>query len=226
MIDTPYRIWIAGICRAGHGRYSDERRVHDLTFALQATTTSSIRSQEHSAGGHCAARGVRGPNGAASRVAAQHSPAFRPWTPACRDGCDRAVQSGRRQGLSGGDPQPRPVVFLETNALAALTCPSSPISCFRRQARTVRPGKDVTCLILIGSESRGSAETPPRGDRAEVIDLAPCARSKRLPGLESWRDNDGWSRKAGRLCSISRNSDRRRSFDDRDAPVMRVTMRK
>ncbi len=121
----------------------------------------------------------RGPNGAASRVAAQHSQCYAswyahcpglkvvsPWSPADAKGLIKAAIR-----------DPNPVLILENEILYGTSGPV-PVSADYvvpiGKAKIVRPGKDVTITafsIMVGKALAAAEELAKQGIDAEVIDL-------------------------------------------------------
>jgi pyruvate dehydrogenase E1 component beta subunit len=178
----------------------------------------------------------RGPNGAASRVAAQHSQNYGPWYAAVPGLVVIApYDSADAKGLlKAAIRSEDPVVFLENELVygRSFDVPQIddhvlPIG----KARIVRPGKDVTLVsysIGVGVALEAAETLAGDGIDAEVIDLrtlrpldtgtvlASLARTNRLVVVE-----EGWP-----ACSISSEIMAvcmEQGFDDLDAPVLRVT---
>jgi pyruvate dehydrogenase E1 component beta subunit len=121
----------------------------------------------------------RGPNGAASRVGAQHSQCYAswyahcpglkvvsPWSPADAKGLIKAAIR-----------DPNPVLILENEILYGTSGPV-PVSADYvvpiGKAKIVRPGKDVTITafsIMVGKALAAAEELAKIGIDAEVIDL-------------------------------------------------------
>jgi pyruvate dehydrogenase E1 component beta subunit len=177
----------------------------------------------------------RGPNGAATRVAAQHSQNFGPWY-ASVPGLiviapyDAADAKGL---LKAAIRTEDPVVFLENELLygRSFDVPKLddhvlPIG----KARIVRPGTDVTIVsysIGVGVSLEAAETLAGEGIEAEVIDLRTLRPLDRKTVLKSLAKTnrvvvveEGWP-----TCSIASEimavcmED---GFDDLDAPVTRV----
>ncbi len=208
-----------------------------FNFALQAIDhiINSAAKTNYMSGGQMRCPVVfRGPNGAASRVGAQHSQNFAAWY-ASVPGLiviapyDAADAKGLLKSAIRCDD---PVVFLENELIYGRTfeVPDGDHIVPIGKARTMRPGKDVTIVSYsIGvALALDAAETlAGEGIDAEVIDLrtlrpldkpavlASLAKTNRLVVVE-----EGWP-----TCSIASEivalcmED---GFDDLDAPVMRV----
>jgi pyruvate dehydrogenase E1 component beta subunit len=178
----------------------------------------------------------RGPNGAASRVAAQHSQNFGPWY-ASVPGLiviapyDAADAKGLLKAAIRSED---PVVFLENELMygRSFDVPKLddwvlPIG----KARIVRPGKDVTIVsysIGVGVALEAAETLAGEGIDAEVIDLRTLRPLDKATVLESLKKTnrmvvveEGWP-----VCSISSEIvaiAMEEGFDDLDAPVIRVT---
>ncbi len=208
-----------------------------FNFALQAIDhiINSAAKTNYRSGGQMRCPVVfRGPNGAASRVGAQHSQNFAAWY-ASVPGLiviapyDAADAKGLLKSAIRCDD---PVVFLENELIYGRTfeVPDGDHIVPIGKARTMRPGKDVTIVSYsIGvALALDAAETlAGEGIDVEVIDLrtlrpldkpavlASLAKTNRLVVVE-----EGWP-----TCSIASEivalcmED---GFDDLDAPVMRV----
>jgi pyruvate dehydrogenase E1 component beta subunit len=179
---------------------------------------------------------TRGPNGAASRVGAQHSQNYAPWY-ASVPGLvviapyDAADAKGLLKAAIRSED---PVVFLENELLYGqhFDVPQGddwvlPIG----KARTMREGKDVTIVsysIGVGVALEAAETLAGQGIDAEVIDLRtlrPLDRQAVLTSLAKTNRlvvvEEGWP-----TCSISSEIIAicmEEGFDDLDAPVMRVT---
>ncbi len=209
-----------------------------FNFAMQAIDhiINSAAKTNYMSGGQMRCPIVfRGPNGAASRVAAQHSQNFGPWY-ASVPGLlviapyDAADAKGL---LKSAIRSPDPVVFLENELLYGRTfdVPEGEHLVPIGKARIFREGRDVTIVSYsIGVEVALNAadRLAEDGVEAEVIDLrtlrpldeaavlTSLAKTHRLVVVE-----EGWPR-----CSIASEIvaiAMEKGFDDLDAPVLRVT---
>ncbi|HEU0310100.1 MAG TPA: pyruvate dehydrogenase complex E1 component subunit beta, partial [Sphingomicrobium sp.] len=178
----------------------------------------------------------RGPNGAASRVGAQHSQNYGPWYASVPGLVVIApYDSADAKGLlKAAIRSEDPVVFLENELLYGqhfdvpqLEDYVLPIG----KARIMREGSDVTLVsysIGVGVALEAAGKLAAEGIDAEVIDLrtlrpldkqavlTSLAKTNRLVVVE-----EGWP-----ACSISSEIMAicmEEGFDDLDAPVMRVT---
>ncbi|MFQ3595254.1 MAG: pyruvate dehydrogenase complex E1 component subunit beta [Sphingomonadaceae bacterium] len=209
-----------------------------FNFAMQAIDhiVNSAAKTNYMSGGQMRCPIVfRGPNGAASRVAAQHSQNFGPWY-ASVPGLvviapyDAADAKGL---LKSAIRTIDPVVFLENELLygRSFEVPEGEHVVPIGKARLMREGRDVTLVSYsIGVEVALAAarELAGEGIEAEVLDLRTLrpldegavleslARTNRMVVVE-----EGWPRcsVASELLAIAME----KGFDDLDAPVLRVT---
>jgi pyruvate dehydrogenase E1 component beta subunit len=153
-----------------------------FNFAMQAIDQiiNSAAKTLYMSGGQIKAPIVfRGPNGAASRVAAQHSQDYAPWyghVPGLKVVApyDAADAKGL---LKAAIRDPNPVVFLEHEMLygTEFEVPQGidhvvPIG----KAKIRRPGKDVTIATysrMVGFALKAAEELAAEGIEAEVVDL-------------------------------------------------------
>ncbi|MCH4150527.1 MAG: pyruvate dehydrogenase complex E1 component subunit beta [Sphingobium sp.] len=210
-----------------------------FNFAMQAIDQiiNSAAKTNYMSGGQMRCPVVfRGPNGAASRVAAQHSQNYAPWYAAVPGliviaPYDAADAKGL---LKAAIRSPDPVVFLENELVygrsfdvPVLDDHVLPIG----KARIVRAGADVTLVsysIGVGIALEAAETLAAEGIDAEVIDLrtlrpldtgtvlASLKKTNRLVVVE-----EGWP-----VCSIASEIMAvcmEQGFDDLDAPVQRVT---
>jgi len=210
-----------------------------FNFAMQAIDhiINSAAKTNYMSGGQMRCPIVfRGPNGAASRVAAQHSQNFGPWYASVPGLVVIAPYSAAdaKGLLKAAIRTEDPVVFLENELLYGqhfdvpeLDDYVLPIG----KARIVRPGQDVTLVsysIGVGVALAAAEELMGQGINAEVIDLRTLRPLDKAAVLESLKRTnrmvvveEGWP-----TCSIASEivaicmED---GFDDLDAPVMRVT---
>jgi pyruvate dehydrogenase E1 component beta subunit len=177
----------------------------------------------------------RGPNGAASRVGAQHSQNYGPWY-ASVPGLiviapyDAADAKGL---LKAAIRSPDPVVFLENELLygQSFDVPEGDHVVPIGKARIMREGKHVTLVsysIGVGVALQAAETLAADGIEAEVIDLRtlrPLDRATVLASLKKTNRmvvvEEGWP-----TCSIASEImaiAMEEGFDDLDAPVLRVT---
>jgi len=240
VIDTPITEYgFAGIgAGAAMGGLRPIVEFMTFNFAMQAIDhiINSAAKTNYMSGGQMRCPIVfRGPNGAASRVAAQHSQNYGPWY-ASVPGLiviapyDSADAKGLLKAAIRCDD---PVVFLENELvygrsfeLAQLDDHVLPIG----KARIVREGSDVTIVsysIGVGLALEAADRLAEDGIDAEVVDLrtlrpldkdtvlASLAKTNRLVIAE-----EGWP-----TCSIASEITAicmEEGFDHLDAPVLRV----
>jgi pyruvate dehydrogenase E1 component beta subunit len=210
-----------------------------FNFAMQAIDhiINSAAKTRYMSGGQMACPIVfRGPNGAASRVAAQHSQDYAPWYGHVPGLIVIApwTAADAKGLLKAAIRDPNPVVFLEHELLYGKSFPVPelddhilPIG----KARVVRPGADVTIV----SYSRGmefsmeAAEAlSSEGIEAEVIDLRTIRPLDLETVLTSVRKTNRivTVEEAWRVCGIGAEiaaSVQEHAFEYLDAPVLRVT---
>ena len=241
VIDTPITEYgFAGIgAGAAMGGLKPIVEFMTFNFALQAIDhiINSAAKTNYMSGGQMRCPIVfRGPNGAASRVAAQHSQNFGPWY-ASVPGLiviapyDAADAKGLLRAAIRTDD---PVVFLENELLYGRTFEVPkldewvlPIG----QARIMRPGKDVTIVsysIGVGLALEAAEALAGEGIDAEVIDLRTLRPLDKAAVLKSLAKTnrmvvveEGWATcsLASEIAAICMEE----GFDDLDAPVLRVT---
>ncbi len=153
-----------------------------FNFAMQAIDQiiNSAAKTLYMSGGQMGCPIVfRGPNGAASRVAAQHSQDYASWYAHCPGLKVVAPYSAAdaKGLLRAAIRDPNPVVFLENEILYGQTfdCPTAddfilPIG----RARIERPGQHVTIVaysIMVGVALKAAETLAAQGIEAEVINL-------------------------------------------------------
>jgi pyruvate dehydrogenase E1 component beta subunit len=210
-----------------------------FNFAMQAIDhiVNSAAKTNYMSGGQMRCPVVfRGPNGAAARVAAQHSQNYGSWyahVPGLVVIAPYSAADGKGL-LKAAIRTDDPVVFLENELLYGqhfdvpqLDDYVLPIG----KARIVRPGKDVTIVsysIGVGVALEAAQELMGQGINAEVIDLRTLRPLDTATVLDSLRRTnrmvvveEGWP-----VCSIASEIIAvcmTEGFDDLDAPVLRVT---
>ncbi len=241
VIDTPITEYgFAGIgTGAAMGGLRPIVEFMTFNFAMQAIDhiINSAAKTNYMSGGQMRCPVVfRGPNGAASRVGAQHSQNFAPWY-ASVPGLvviapyDAADAKGL---LKAAIRSQDPVVFLENELLygRSFAAPPGgddalvPIG----KARTMRAGRDVTIVsysIGVGLALEAAEMLAAEGIEAEVLDLRTLRPLDTAAVLESLsRTNrlvvaeEGWP-----VCSIASEIVAlcmEQGFDHLDAPVLRV----
>ncbi len=240
VIDTPITEYgFAGIgSGAAMGGLKPIIEFMTFNFAMQAIdhVINSAAKTNYMSGGQMRCPIVfRGPNGAASRVGAQHSQNYAPWY-ASVPGLiviapfDAADAKGLLKAAIRSDD---PVVFLENELVYGRSFDVPDVEDWVLpigKARTVRAGTDVTIVtysIGVGLSLEAAETLAAEGIEAEVIDLRTLRPLDKAAVLESLaRTNrlviaeEGWP-----VCSIASEiiaicmED---GFDDLDAPVMRV----
>ena len=240
VIDTPITEYgFAGLgAGAAMGGLKPVIEFMTFNFAMQAIDhiINSAAKTNYMSGGQMRCPIVfRGPNGAASRVGAQHSQNFAPWY-ASVPGLiviapyDAADAKGL---LKAAIRTEDPVVFLENELLygRSFDVPDLPDHVLPiGQARIMRPGKDVTVVsysIGVGLALEAADQLAGEGIDAEVVDLRtlrPLDTATVLASLKKTNHlvvvEEGWP-----VCSIASELAMvamEQGFDDLDAPVMRV----
>ncbi|GAB4570676.1 MAG: pyruvate dehydrogenase complex E1 component subunit beta [Rhodothalassiaceae bacterium] len=241
VIDTPITEYgFAGIgVGAAFGGLRPIVEFMTFNFAMQAIDhiVNSAAKTRYMAGGKVSVPIVfRGPNGAAARVAAQHSQNYAPWyaaVPGLKVVAPYSAADAKGL-LKAAIRDPNPVVFLENEILYGQSFDVPKIDDYVLpigKARVVRPGRDVTIVAysIAVREALAAAETlAGEGVEAEVIDL----RSLRPLDIETVAASvrktnrcvvaeEGWP-----VCSIASEISARlmeEAFDWLDAPVLRVT---
>lgn len=240
VIDTPITEYgFAGIgTGAAMGGLRPIVEFMTFNFAMQAIDhiINSAAKTNYMSGGQMRCPVVfRGPNGAASRVAAQHSQNFAPWY-ASVPGLiviapyDAADAKGLLKAAIRCED---PVVFLENELVYGRSFDVPQIEDYVLpigKARIVREGRDVTIVsysIGVGLALEAAEALAGEGIEAEVIDLrtlrpldkqavlASLAKTNRLVIAE-----EGWP-----TCSIASEIMAlcmEEGFDHLDAPVLRV----
>jgi pyruvate dehydrogenase E1 component beta subunit len=241
VIDTPItEHGFAGI-GVGAAFYGLRPIVEFMTFnfAMQAVDqiVNSAAKTRYMSGGQISSPIVfRGPNGAAARVAAQHSQCYASWyahVPGLKVLAPYSAADAKGL-LKSAIRDPNPVIFLENEILygQSFEVPKSddwivPIG----KAKVVRPGGDVTIAafsIMVGKALQAAEALAEQGIEAEVIDLrslrpldsetlvASVKKTNRLVTVE-----EGWpvAGIGAELAALMME----RAFDWLDAPVTRVT---
>ena len=210
-----------------------------MNFAMQAMDQiiNSAAKTLYMSGGQMGCPIVfRGPNGAASRVAAQHSQCYASWyahVPGLKviAPYDAADSKGL---LKAAIRDPNPVIFLENEIMygQSFEVPDEadfilPIG----KAKVMREGTDVTIVAfsrMVGHALAAAEKLAEQGIQAEVINLrtlrpldtetivASVQKTNRLVAVE-----ESWPF-AG-ICSEIAAQMMEHAFDHLDAPVVRVT---
>ena len=240
VIDTP--ITEHGFAGLGTGAaFAGLRPVVEFmtfNFAMQAVDhiINSAAKTRYMSGGQVAAPIVfRGPNGAAARVAAQHSQEFSSWYAHCPGLKVVApwTAADAKGLLKAAIRDDDPVVFLENEILYGRSgeAPTDPERIVPiGQANVVREGADVTIVsfsLMMETVLEAAEILEKDGIAAEVIDLrtirpldaatvvASVKKTNRLVSVE-----EGWpfAGIGAELCAVAMEQ----AFDDLDAPVARV----
>ena len=241
VVDTPItEMGFAGLgVGAAFGELKPIIEFMTFNFSMQAIDQiiNSAAKTLYMSGGQMGCPIVfRGPNGAASRVAAQHSQCYASWYAHC-PGLKVVAPwsaSDAKGLLKAAIRDPNPVIFLENEVLygQSFDVPDDddwvvPIG----KANIVRPGKDVTITafsIMVGKALDAAEELAKEGIDAEVIDL----RSLRPLDAETIMTS---LMKTNRMVSCEEGFPfagigaeliaqvNEQAFDYLDAPVARVT---
>ena len=210
-----------------------------FNFAMQAMDhiINSAAKTLYMSGGQMGCPIVfRGPNGAAARVAAQHSQDYSAWF-AQIPGLKVAIPYSAADAkglLKQAIRDPNPVIFLENEILYGRSFEVPDLADFTipfGKARILRPGRDVTLVsfgIGVGHALDAAAKLAAEGIEAEVIDLrtlrpidyatviASVMRTNRCVTVE-----EGFP-----VCSIGNHLSAyimENAFDYLDAPVINCT---
>ena len=241
VIDTP--ITEHGFAGLGVGAAFGELRpvIEFMTFnfsmqAIDQIINSAAKTLYMSGGQMGCPIVFRGPNGAASRVAAQHSQCYASWYAHCPglkvvSPWSAADAKGLLKAVIR---DPNPVIFLENEVMygQSFDVPEHedwvvPIG----KAKVVRPGSDITITafsIMVGKALEAAKQLAAEGIDAEVIDLRTIRPLDTETIVESVK-------KTSRLISCEEGFPfagigselavqmMEQAFDYLDAPVMRVT---
>ncbi len=240
VIDTPITEYgFAGIgAGAAMGGLRPIVEFMTFNFAMQAIDhiINSAAKTNYMSGGQMRCPIVfRGPNGAASRVGAQHSQNYGPWY-ASVPGLiviapyDAADAKGL---LKAAIRTEDPVVFLENELVYGRSFDVPQMDDFVLpigKARIVRPGKDVTIVsysIGVGMALEAAETLAAEGIDAEIVDLRTLRPLDKATVLESLsRTNRMVVAEEGfPVCSIASEIitiAMEEGFDHLDAPVLRV----
>jgi pyruvate dehydrogenase E1 component beta subunit len=208
-------------------------------FAMQAMDQiiNSAAKTLYMSGGQLGCQIVfRGPNGAAARVAAQHSQDYSAWyshVPGLKVIAPSNAADAKGL-LKAAIRDPNPVIFLENEILYGHSAPVPKLDDFVLpigKARIARAGADVTIVawsIGMTYAMQAAEELAKDGIDAEVIDLrtlrpmdvAAIVESVKKTGRavtveEGWRQSGVGAEIAAQIME--------QAFDYLDAPVLRVT---
>jgi pyruvate dehydrogenase E1 component beta subunit len=210
-----------------------------FNFAMQAIdqVINSAAKTLYMSGGQMGCSIVfRGPNGAAARVAAQHSQDYSSWyshIPGLKV-VSPSNAADAKGLLKAAIRDPNPVIFLENEILYGHSSPVPKLDDFVLpigKARIARAGKDVTIIswsMGMNYALKAAEELAGEGIDAEVIDLrtlrpmdtATLVESVKKTGRavtveEGWKQSGVGAEVAARLME--------EAFDYLDAPVARVS---
>jgi pyruvate dehydrogenase E1 component beta subunit len=241
VIDTPITEYgFAGVgTGAAMGGLKPIVEFMTFNFAMQAIDhiINSAAKTNYMSGGQMRCPIVfRGPNGAAARVAAQHSQNYAPWYANVPGLVVIAPYSAAdaKGLLKAAIRSEDPVVFLENELLYGQSFDVPKLDDYVLpigKARIARQGRDVTLVsysigvaVALDAAERLAGE----GIEAEVIDLRTLRPLDKATVLRSLAKTnrmvcveEGWP-----VCSISAELiavAMEEGFDDLDAPVLRVT---
>lgn len=210
-----------------------------FNFAMQAIDQiiNSAAKTHYMSGGQVGCSIVfRGPNGAAARVAAQHSQDYAAWyshIPGLKVVAPYSAADAKGL-LKAAIRDPNPVIFLENEILYGHSFEVPKLDDYVLpigKARIARAGKDVTLVswsIGMTYALKAAEELAKQGIEAEVIDLR-TIRPMDVPAIvesvkktgrcvtveEGWPQSGVGSEIAAQLME--------KAFDYLDAPVLRVT---
>ena len=241
VIDTP--ITEHGFTGLGIGAAFDGLKpiVEFMTwnFAMQAMDQiiNSAAKTRYMSGGQMSCPIVfRGPNGAAARVAAQHSQDYSAWyasVPGMKVIAPYFAADAKGL-LKAAIRDPNPVIFLENEIVYGKSFPVPKLDDFVLpigKARIVRPGKDVTIVaysITVGQALEAAEKLAQEGIDAEVIDLRTLRPLDMDTVLESVKKTNRivTMEQAWPVCSIGSEICARvalEAFDYLDAPPTKVS---
>ena len=207
-------------------------------FAMQAIDhiINSAGKTLYMAGGELGCPIVfRGPNGAAARVAAQHSQEYSSWYAHCPGLKVIAPYSAAdaKGLLKAAIRDPNPIVFLENEVLYGHSFDVPKLDDFVLpigKARTVRKGRHVTITafsLMVERALKAAEKLAEEGIEAEVIDLRTIRPLDTETIVESVRKTnrivsleEGWpqSGMGAEIAAVMMEQ----AFDWLDAPVVRV----
>jgi pyruvate dehydrogenase E1 component beta subunit len=210
-----------------------------FNFAMQAMDqlVNSAAKTRYMSGGQIGVSIVfRGPNGAAARVAAQHSQDFTAWyshIPGLKVVAPHSAADAKGL-LKSAIRDPNPVIFLENEVLYGQSFPVPKLDDYLvpiGKAKIARMGSDVTIVAWSMGMTyalKAADELANAGISAEVIDLRTLRPMDIATIIESVKKTgrvvtveEGW-RQSGVGAEIAACL-MEQAFDWLDAPVMRVT---
>jgi pyruvate dehydrogenase E1 component beta subunit len=210
-----------------------------FNFAMQAMDQiiNSAAKTLYMSGGQMTCQMVfRGPNGAAARVAAQHSQDYSAWYSSV-PGLKVIAPSNAADAkglLKAAIRDPNPVIFLENEILYGHSSPVPKLDDYVvpiGKAKIAREGKDVTIVAWSMGMSyamKAADELAKEGIEAEVIDLRTLKPMDTDTILESVKKTgravtveEGWQQSGVGAEIAARIMEK--AFDYLDAPVTRVS---
>src|SRR5215467_3408186 len=210
-----------------------------VNFAMQAMDQliNSAAKTLYMSGGQMGCQIVfRGPNGAAARVAAQHSQDYSSWyshIPGLKV-ISPSNAADAKGLLKAAIRDPNPVIFLENEILYGRSFPVPKMDDFVvpiGKARVVRPGKSVTIVsysICVGMIVEAAEKLAAEGIDAELIDLRTLRPLDTATVIESVKKTNrivtveqGWPvcSIGSEVCTVVTSE----AFDWLDAPPTKVT---
>lgn len=245
IIDTP--ITEAGFTGLAVGAaYHDTKPIVEFmtfNFAMQAIDhiiNSAAKQLYMSAGDINVPIVFRGPNGAASGVAAQHSQCFAAWyasVPGLKVVAPYDAEDARGL-LKAAIRDPNPVIFLENELQYGITFPVSQeaqsldfVVPFGK-AKVMKTGSDVTIVTfsrMVGHAIEAASELAKEGIDCEIINLRSIRPLDRDTIIESVKKTnrivtieEGWPQHGigAEIAAVLMETD---AFDYLDAPLERVT---
>src|SRR5215470_2396313 len=210
-----------------------------FNFAMQAMDQiiNSAAKTLYMSGGQLGCSIVfRGPNGAAARVAAQHSQDYSSWyshVPGLKVIAPYSAADAKGL-LKAAIRDPNPIIFLENEILYGHSFPVPKLEDYVLpigKAKIARPGKDVTIVSFSMGMSyalKGAEELAKEGIEAEVIDLRTIRPMDTETIVESVKKTgrivtveEGWPQSGIGAEIAARVMEH--AFDWLDAPVTRVS---
>ena len=210
-----------------------------FNFAMQAIDqiiNSAAKTLYMSGGQMTCSIVFRGPNGAAARVAAQHSQDYSPWyshVPGLKVVAPYTAADFKGL-LKSAIRDPNPVIFLENEILYGQSFPVPKLDDYLvpiGKAKIVRPGKDVTLVawsIGMTYALKAADALAKENIEAEVIDLRTLRPMDTDTIVESVKKTgrivtieEGWAQSGVGAEIAARMMER--AFDWLDAPVARVS---
>lgn len=210
-----------------------------FNFAMQAMDqiiNSAAKTLYMSGGQMTCSIVFRGPNGAAARVAAQHSQDYSAWYSSV-PGLKVVTPSNAADAkglLKAAIRDPNPVIFLENEILYGHSSPVPKLDDYVvpiGKAKIARAGKDVTIVAWsmgVSYAMKAADELAKEGIEAEVIDLRTLRPMDTDTILESVKKTgravtieEGWQQSGVGAEIAARIMEK--AFDYLDAPVTRVS---